>query len=173
MPAAKVRRNKAHNWKNLRRVDGTFKVSKRGKFNARGRFIGEIWFPSKAEGDRYEQLLEMQKAGTIADLQLQVPYRCAVNGVHVCEYRADFRYRINPGRFGSRVLVEDVKGMVTPAYAIKKKLVLACHGIEILELAVPKNGGVERFRFLTADQFGPLPPAGRRIKAAIEKEKNP
>jgi len=167
------RRNNAHNWKNLRRLDGTFKISKRGKYNQRGRFVMDQWFASKAEADRYEQLLEMQAAGTIADLQTQVPYRCAVNGQHICEYRADFRYRTHPGKFGSRVLVEDVKGVATPVYAIKKKLVLALHGVEIIELAVPKNGGVARFRFLTADQFGPLPPAGKRIAAAIAKEKNP
>ena len=165
-PRNSARHNWARNWKNKRRIDGTFKVSKVGKFNANGRFINDHWFPSKAEGDRYEQLLEMQAAGMIDSLELQPDYPCYVNGTLICTYRADFRYRIKPRQFGQRVLVEDVKGMVTPVYAIKKKLVLALHGVEILELSVPKNGGVARFRYLTADQFGPLPIAGRRIKAA-------
>lgn len=164
----KRRKKPASNWANLRRVDGTFKVSKRGKYNARGRFVGDHWFPSKAEADRYAQLVEMQGRGTIAGLELQVPYRCVVAGQLVCTYRADFRYVVNPGRLGQRTLVEDVKGMVTPEYRIKRKLVKALFGFDIIELPVPKRGTVARYRYLTADQFGPLPAARARRIAAVE-----
>jgi Protein of unknown function (DUF1064) len=146
-------KNPASNWLS---VNGNtpFRKSKRGKFNAAGRRIGDHWFPSKAEADRFEQLFEMLERGMIADLEIQVPYPCHVNGQLVCTYLADFRYRTRPRQLGSRVLIEEVKGMRTGVYEIKRKLVQALHRIEIIELKVPKRGGVSAFRFLTADQFG-------------------
>lgn len=140
-----------------RKVDGTFKKSKRGKYNASGRHIDEHWFASKAEGARYEQLKELLALGKISDLELQPSYPCFVNGVKVCTYRADFRYRIKPRQMGSRIIIEDVKGMITKEYGIKRKLVHALHPIQIIELPVAKRGGVERYRYLTADEIG-IPP---------------
>lgn len=156
-----------------RRIDGTIKASKRGKYNASGRYLdGDKWFPSKAEGDRYLQLKELQELGTIGELELQPAFPCRVAGALVCTYRADFKYRILPGQLGTRVLVEDVKGMVTGVYAIKKKLVRALYpGVEIVELKVPKRGDVARFRFLTADQIG-VPEKGDRqahVKVSARK----
>jgi hypothetical protein len=136
-----------------RRVDGTQKLSQVGKYKARGRWIGDVWFPSNAEADRYEQLVEMQEMGTIADLEVHPTFPCRVNGRLVCTYLADFRYRIKPGKLGSRVLIEDVKGMRTLLYTVKKRLVEALYPIEIIEVPVPKKGTVARYRYLTADQL--------------------
>jgi len=44
-------------------------------------------------------------------------------------YKADFRYREQ-----SRIVVEDVKGMSTVVYRLKKRLVEAQYGIRIQEL---------------------------------------
>lgn len=153
----RVRRAMAKGKLPKQRVDGTFKVSMRGKYQAKGRWIGTQWFASRAEADRYEQLSELAANGTIDQLELQVPYPCRVNGQLVCTYLADFRYRINPGRLGQRVLVEEVKGFITRDYAIKRKLVHALYPIEIIELTVPKRGNVSRYRWLTADQFHTAP----------------
>ena len=44
--------------------------------------------------------------------------------------------------------------MVTKDYAIKRKLMQVLYpAIEVVELKVPKKGGVSRYRYLTADQF--------------------
>jgi Protein of unknown function (DUF1064) len=51
-----------------------------------------------------------------------------VNGTLVTTYIADFSYR-EKGIF----TVEDSKGMPTPAYVIKKKLLKAVHGIAVKE----------------------------------------
>lgn len=138
------------------RADGTFK-KRSHKYKANGRWIEvdfiPVFFDSAAEADRYEQLKEMAEAGTIDQLEVHPTWPCTVNGKHVCFYEADFRYRIKPGQFGQRVLVEDVKGMITDLYRVKRALVHALHPIEILELKVPKRGNVSRYRFLTADQF--------------------
>jgi hypothetical protein len=85
---------------------------------------------SKKEGARYGQLRLMLAAGTITDLRLQVPYRIEINGQHVCTYKADFVYK-QPG--GNAYVVEDCKGMRTREYVLKKKLMAAVHGINILE----------------------------------------
>jgi len=51
-----------------------------------------------------------------------------VAGQHICTYRADFAYDEN----GARV-VEDAKGVRTPAYRLKAKLMKAVFNIEIRE----------------------------------------
>lgn len=86
-------------------------------------------FASKKEARRYTELLLCQKAGEIKGLELQPSYPLDFNGVHICTYRGDFRYRD-----GHDVVVEDAKGVKTDAYKIKKKLMLAIYGIAIREV---------------------------------------
>lgn len=155
--AALKRRIKQAKWKQGHRADGTFKPSKRHKYNAKGRWCDGHFFPSKAEADRYDQLVEMQKLGTIAELEIQPRFPIVVNGVMICIYIADFQYRIKPHKLGSRVLIEDVKGVHTQVYVVKRKLVEVLYPFKIFELHVPKNGGVARYRYVTADQFAGLP----------------
>ena len=85
-------------------------------------------FDSQKEAQRYAELVLLERAGAIAQLRRQVPYALVVNGVHVCDYRPDFVYRE-----GERLVCEDAKGMRTPVYLLKKRLMLACHGLEIKE----------------------------------------
>ena len=86
-------------------------------------------FASKAEANRYRHLKILEQAGQISNLSLQPRYALDVNGVHIANYIADFRYWNEGGR-----VIEDVKGMKTPVYRLKKKLMLACHGIVIEEV---------------------------------------
>lgn len=74
------------------------------------------------------QLKLLQKQGLISDLQEQVKYPIVWNGVKVCTYIADFKYQE-----GDKEVIEDVKGMITAIYRLKKKLMKACYNIEILE----------------------------------------
>ena len=87
-------------------------------------------FPSGAEANRYGELKLLEKGGAIVGLELQPKYKCYVNGLLVCTYAGDFRYRDNDTR---ELVIEDVKGVRTPVYKLKKKLMKACHGIEIFE----------------------------------------
>lgn len=84
-------------------------------------------FASKAERGRWMDLRLMEKAGEIKELQRQIRYPLEVNGMHICDYIADMVYEKNG------LVVEDVKGYRTEIYRLKKKLMLACHGIEIKE----------------------------------------
>ncbi len=100
-------------------------------------------FDSQAEMRRAQELEIMQRAGAISDLQYQVKFpldACAdanspgaINRcwypAKVCDYKCDFTYVEN-----GQLVVEDVKGMRTPVYALKKRWMKAQYGIEIREV---------------------------------------
>jgi hypothetical protein len=95
--------------------------------------IKGIRFDSRREGLHYVNLLGLVARGAIRDLELQpeFPIHAADRTTRVGVYRADFRYVDVATR---RVVVEDVKGVRTPVYRLKKKLVEAEHGITITEV---------------------------------------
>lgn len=105
------------------------RTEKQHKYKAKSIVIDGITFPSTKEGKRYTVLKLLQHAGDITDLKLQPSFPIVVGGVKVCTYKADFSYY---DRFGG-FIVEDVKGVRTPVYNLKKKLVLAIYGISIKE----------------------------------------
>ena len=88
---------------------------------------------STLECRRCDELHLMERGGLIRDLQAhpQPRYRLDVNDVHLCDYLADFRY--TDAETGEEV-VEDVKGWRTETYRLKKRLMLALHGVEIREV---------------------------------------
>jgi hypothetical protein len=87
-----------------------------------------IRFASKAEGKRYLELKLLERAGKVAQLELQKRIALYVNGVKVCTYVADFDYFDVDGK---KPVVEDVKGMLTPEFKLKAKLFRATHGYDI------------------------------------------
>lgn len=103
----------------------------RSKYNAVKVTIDGVTFDSKAEARRYVELKLLEKAGQIIGLVLQPAFTIFVAGVEICEYRADFSYR--PIGW-TRGVVEDVKGMKTAVYRLKKKMVEAQYGITITEI---------------------------------------
>jgi uncharacterized protein DUF1064 len=100
------------------------------KFNNRTTDCGRHLHDSQREAGRCRELCLMERAGEITGLGWQVPFDLEVNGYKVCKYVADFLY--TDGKTGER-LVEDTKGFKTPVYRLKKKLMKACLGIEVLE----------------------------------------
>jgi hypothetical protein len=89
-------------------------------------------FDSKAEHRRYEELALLERHGLIAQLGIHPSFAIDVLGERICVYVADFSYiEVN----GRPFVVEDVKGVRTPNYLLKKKLMLAVHGIEITEIS--------------------------------------
>lgn len=102
------------------------------KYKARKSTADGITFDSKKERDRYCVLKLMEKAGEIKNLELQPRYDFKHNGKLICFYKADFRYRdCHNGNWN--LIIEDVKGMKTPMYNLKKKMMKIFHGIEVLE----------------------------------------
>lgn len=102
----------------------------KNKFRAIKTEIDGIVFDSKKESKTYLELKILEKAKLIKNIQLQVPYLIEINGMKICKYVADFVYiDCKTGK----TVVHDAKGMKTPVYNIKKKLMKAVLGIDILE----------------------------------------
>ena len=95
------------------------------KYGAHRTEIDGILFDSKREAARYQELKILEKAGEIKDLvrqpvfTLQEAFMCDGKKERSITYRADFMYEEN-----GRTIVEDVKGMKTDVYKIKRKLFL-------------------------------------------------
>lgn len=104
------------------------KNAKRGKYNNVASQVDGFRFDSKREGMKWLQLRQWERSGEISNLRRQVVFPLVVNGVLVAKYRADFTYDLN-----GKSVIEDVKGVKTDAYRLKRNLMLAIHGIEILE----------------------------------------
>jgi hypothetical protein len=98
--------------------------------NRKTEFQG-IVFDSQKEAHRYQELLWMRQAGKIHCIEVQPRYDLIVNGVKIGFYKADFRYF---DKQTGIAVVEDVKGVRTPIYNLKKKLMAALYGIEIVEV---------------------------------------
>lgn len=118
------------------RCQDTLKAEKAGKtdnkFHARSHTDDDGRFhASKAEGKRWHELKLMHRAGRITNLIHQPTFDLEINGVLICRYRADAEYLDADGK---RV-IEDTKGVVTPVYRIKRKLMAALHGITITEVS--------------------------------------
>ena len=126
------------------------KLMKKSKYHSKKITINGNTYDSRKEYRRHSELLLLEKAGAITDLQTQVKFvlipaqyetfeRYGKKGQRLkdgqrciekeCSYIADFVYTEN----GKKV-VEDVKGFRTKDYIIKRKLMLWVHGIGIKEV---------------------------------------
>lgn len=112
------------------------RLAKKPKYNNTKVLIDNILFDSKKEGARYSELKLMEKAGLISSLVLQPKFELKVNGFKVATYIADFCYNDFRGKGSGDFIsvTEDVKGVKTPVYNLKKKLMKAIYGIEIQEI---------------------------------------
>lgn len=94
------------------------------KYHAKKTIVDGMTFDSRAEARRWEELKLLLAAGRIKNLkrqpryELQPSYRKNGRTVRKIEYVADFEYVTADGE----LVVEDVKGQITPVYAIKKKI---------------------------------------------------
>lgn len=103
-------------------------MAKRTKYNNVKCTYGDLKFDSKGERDRWVQLLQLERVGEIRMLHRQVSFPIEVEGVKICKYVADYVYTAPNGE----EIVEDFKGKETPEFRLKKKLMKACYGIDIL-----------------------------------------
>ena len=109
----------------------------RNKYGNKKVTVNGVTYDSEKEYTRWRELLLLQRAGAIIDLQRQVkfvliPSQKGENGKVIekeCSYYADFVYRKD-----GQIVVEDTKGFRTADYTIKRKLMLYVHGIKIREI---------------------------------------
>ena len=99
--------------------------------NHRTEWNGRV-FASKAEARRAAELELMQRAGEITNLEYQPRYLLKINGQMIATYVGDWCYFEGP-KSDMTMVVEDCKGVRTPVYKLKRKLMRALYGIEIRE----------------------------------------
>ena len=104
---------------------------KRSKYNSKKTQIDGITFDSKKEAERYGFLKILEKAGEITDLILQHPFTFTIDGVKMFTYKSDFMYY---DKAQAKIIIEDVKGMKTPIYKLKKKIIEKHYNIKITEI---------------------------------------
>ena len=105
------------------------------KYRAKKVAIGDEKFDSKAEYRRFLNLSAMEDVGKISELKRQVPFILAPSvkfdgenrAKPPLKYVADFVYIDSNGN----QVVEDVKGMETPEFRIKRHLMVSVHGVQI------------------------------------------
>lgn len=101
---------------------------KRSKYNAQPVLYEGRRFDSKAELKHYIALKQRERDGEVRDIELQREYDLMVNGILIAKYRADMVFF---DRLLCRRRVVDVKGVSTPAFRLKQKLMKACFGIDV------------------------------------------
>ena len=96
--------------------------------------VNGLKFDSRAEAQRYSHLMILQRAGHISNLRCQVSFEL-VSGVKFAgaarakpslRYVADFVYTEK-----GKEVIEDVKGVETQEFKIKRHLMLALLGKEV------------------------------------------
>ena len=87
---------------------------------------GEGSFDSRAEHARWCELKLLERGKVIRNLEHHVKFPFALNGVEIGSYEADFVYFENDKR-----IVEDSKGVKTPVFELKAKMMRAFYGIEV------------------------------------------
>ena len=122
---------------------------KKSKYHNRKITVDGITFDSQKEANRWRELKLLEKAGEITELQRQVKFKliptirepvCEMSRQgkfkkgkvieRECSYVADFVYKNKAGF----QIVEDVKGVRTKEYILKRKMMLYFHHIRIQEI---------------------------------------
>lgn len=110
-------------------MKGSDPVQQQSKYRNRKTVVDGITFDSQREAKRWQALTLMQTAGEISELERQVRYPIRVNGHEVCCYISDATYRKD-----GKLVVEDAKGHRTRVYILKRKLMKAALGIDVIEV---------------------------------------
>lgn len=98
----------------------------RHKFNAKPQELDGIKFASKAEAREYLKLKKLVESGEVLFFLRQVPFHLPGGVKYVCDFLVFWADGL--------VTVVDVKGMKTPLYIAKKKMVEATYPITITEI---------------------------------------
>lgn len=98
----------------------------RHKFRAKPTELDGIKFTSKKEAKRYQQLKILQNSGEVLFFLRQVPFHLQAGVKYVCDFLVFWTNGL--------VTIEDVKGVKTDMYIVKKKMVEATYPITITEI---------------------------------------
>lgn len=98
----------------------------RHKFNAVKAVRDGITFHSKKEAKRYDELVLLKASGEVLFFLRQVPFHLPGNVKYLCDFMVFWA--------DGTASVEDIKGMKTATYIMKKKMVESLYPIQIKEI---------------------------------------
>lgn len=101
-------------------------LTRPSKYRSVKTVVGDVTFDSKAEARRWSELLLLERGGVITELVRQPQFAFFIGEKLIFRYIADFKYFE-----GEREVIEDVKGVQTPVFRLKRKLIEAQFGIKI------------------------------------------
>lgn len=101
---------------------------KRSKYGNQKTVVDGITFDSKLEARYYSNLKLREKAGEVYGVELQRPFVLTINGFLVGTYKADFCFWDS---VEDRFRVVDIKGVSTPVFKLKAKMVKALYGFNV------------------------------------------
>ena len=112
------------------------------KYKAKRVQVDDIWFDSMSEAGYYLYLKQMEKEKKIRPNTLKTHPRFPIiyNGKKLCDVLGDFRYVDNKD---CEVII-DVKGKDTPVSKLKRKLIKAFWGIDMI--VIPATGWSEWYK---------------------------
>lgn len=113
----------------IRKNQNVVDTPRPNKYGAKKVEIDGIVFDSKHEAQCWNVLKLRVAAGLISELQRQVKFELHVADTKVCTYVADFTYLEH-----GALVVADAKGVKTPLYRLKKKMLKAEYGYDIVEM---------------------------------------
>jgi len=105
---------------------------KESKYHNKRVTVDGITFDSVKEASRYQELRMLERAGEITGLvrQQKIELIPKTKLYRACYYVCDFIYF---DKRENKTIYEDVKGVRTKEYLLKRKLMYWRHGIEIKE----------------------------------------
>lgn len=105
---------------------------KESKYHNKRVTVDGITFDSVKEASRYQELRMLERAGEITGLvrQQKIELIPKTKLYRACYYVCDFIYY---DKRENKTIYEDVKGVRTKEYILKRKLLYWRHGIEIKE----------------------------------------
>lgn len=84
---------------------------------------------------KYAQELDLRiHAREVISVERQKRYQLDVAGVHICDYILDFCVTLPGGKLEYVDVKGYKKGIAYRMFTMKKSLMLACHGIDVLEV---------------------------------------
>ena len=98
----------------------------RHKFKAVRSQIAGFKFASKKEAKRYMELKVLEQTGEVLFFLMQTPFHLPAGVKYICDFLVFWK--------DESVTIEDVKGVKTPMYLTKKKMVEAIYPITSTEI---------------------------------------
>ena len=106
---------------------------RKNKYNNKRQMYKGLRFDSKMELTRWLQLEQLLAVGAIRDLRHHTRFPLTVNNIKIATYECDAEYWMEADGMH---IVEDTKGVATPAFKIKKNLMKAIYSIDVQEIKI-------------------------------------